>query len=147
MSELPPSGANPRVRFDRGRVAVIDQSSHTLLDLGGFNGGAVAQVLQVGDVPGLWIKPLSLDGRAPSPPELRLDHGDVAFVDDKGVALAMSTVRDTLVKISYPDQVSWLTVADRFRSWIIGGLWLLGTAALLLMLQRLLRRRPAPPSE
>jgi hypothetical protein len=59
----------------------------------------------------------------------------------------MSTVRDTLVKISYPDQVSWLTVADRFRSWIIGGLWLLGTAALLLMLQRLLRRRPAPPSE
>jgi hypothetical protein len=147
VSELPPSGANPRVHFDRGRVAVIDQSGHTLLDLGGFNGGAVAQVVQDGEVPGLWIKPLSFDQRAPAPPELRLDHGDVAFIDDKGVALAMSTVRDTLVKISYPDQVSWLTVADRFRSWIIGGLWLLGTAVLLLALQRLFRRRPAHPSE
>ena len=147
VSELPPSGANPRVRFDRGRVAVIDQSGHTLLDLGGFNGGAVAQVLQDGEMSGLWIKPLSSDGRAPSPPELHLDHGDVAFIDDKGVALAMSTERGTLVKISYPDQVSWLTVADRFRSWIIGGLWLLGTAVLLLALQRLFRRRPAHPSE
>ena len=26
-----------------------------------------------------------------------------------GVALAMSTERDTVVRISYPDQVSWLT--------------------------------------
>lgn len=147
VSDMPPAGANPHVRFDRGRVAVIDQSGHTLLDLGGFNGGAVAQVLQVGDTPGLWIKPLAADGAAPLPPELRLDHGDVAFVDDKGVALAMSTERDTLVKISYPDQVSWLTVADRFRSWIIAGLWLLATAALLLTLQRLFRRRPAGPTE
>ena len=42
----------------------------------------------------------------------------------------MSTERDTLVRISYPDQVSWLTVAERFRAWIIGGLWLLATVAL-----------------
>ena len=147
VSDVPPAGAKPRVRFDRGRVAVIDQSGHTLLDLGGFDGGAVVQALQAGDTPGLWIKPLSADGQAPTPPDLHLDHGDVAFVDDKGVALAMSTERDTLVRIAYPDQVSWLTVAERFRSWIIGGLWLLATAALLLALQRLFRRRPAGPSE
>jgi len=59
----------------------------------------------------------------------------------------MSTVRDTVVKISYPDQVSWLTVAERFRSWIIAGLWLFATAALLLTLQRLFRRRPAGGAE
>ena len=147
VSDLPPAGATPRVRFDSGRVAVIDQSGHTLLDLGGFTGGAVAQVLQVGDTPGLWIKPLALDGQMPSPPDLHLDHGDVAFVDQKGVALAMSTEHDTLVRISYPDQVSWLTVAERFRSWIIAGLWLLATAVLLLALQRLFRRRPAGPTE
>jgi cellulose synthase operon protein B len=147
VSDLPPAGATPRVRFDSGRVAVIDQSGHTLLDLGGFTGGAVAQVLQVGDTPGLWIKPLAPDGQAPSPPDIHLDHGDVAFIDQKGVALAMSTVHDTLVRISYPDQVSWLTVAGRFRSWIIAGLWLLATAVLLLTLQRLFRRRPANPTE
>ena len=147
LGDVAPAGANPRVRFDRGRVAVIDQSGRTLLDLGGFNGGAVLQVVQAGDTPGLWVKPLSESGQAPSPPELNLGHGDVAFVDDKGVALAMSTERDTLVRISYPDQVSWLTVAERFRSWIIAGLWLLATAVLLLTLQRLFRRRPAGPTE
>lgn len=142
VSDLPPAGSTPRVRFDRGRVAVTDRAGHTLLDLGGFN-GAVAQIVTADDHPGLWIKPMSADGSAPAPAELHLDHGDVAFIDAGGVALAMSTERDTVVKISYPDEVSWLTVAERFRSWIIGGLWLLATAALLLTLQRLFRRRSA----
>jgi hypothetical protein len=147
VSDEPPVGASPRVTFDRGRVVVVDPSGRTLLDLGGFAGGAVVQVLEANNAPGLWIKPLSADGQAPSPPELHLDHGDVAFVDDKGVALAMSTEHDSLVKISYPDQVSWLTVAERFRSWIIGALWLLVTAGLLLTLQRFFRKRPANPTE
>ena len=143
VSDVPPAGASPRVNFDRGRVVVVDPSGRTLLDLGGFAGGAVVQVLEANNAPGLWIKPLAADGQAPSPPDLHLDHGDVAFVDDKVVALAMSTEHDTLVKISYPDQVSWLTVAERFRSWIIGALWLLVTAGLLLTLQRFFRKRPA----
>ena len=143
VTELPPVGSAPRVRFDQGRVAVTDRSGRTLLDVGGFAGGAVAQIVAAGDNPGLWIKPLATDGALPSPPELHLDRGDVAFVDGNGVALAMSTERDTVVKISYPDHVSWLTVAERFRSWIIAGLWLLATAALLLTLQRVFRRRPA----
>jgi hypothetical protein len=143
VSETPPAGTAPRVRFDRGRVAVIDRSGRRLLDLGGFAGGAVAQVVAAGDTSGLWIRPLSPDGIPPSPRALHLDHGDVAFVDSHGVALAMSTERDNVVRISYPDQVSWLSVADRFRTWIIAGLWLLATAGLLLVLQRVFRRRPA----
>ena len=141
VSDLPPVGANPRVRFDRGRVVVTDRSGHTLLDLGGFVGGAVAQVVTAGAEHGLWIKTLAADGAAPFPDTLHLDHGDVAFIDRNGVALAMSTERDTLVRISYPDQVSWLTIAERFRSWIIAGLWLCATAALLFILQRMFRRR------
>jgi len=147
VSDRLPAGANPRVRFDRGRVAVTDISGRTLLDVGGFVNGAVAQIVTAGAVPGLWIKPLAPDGSAPAPADLRLDHGDVAFVDGNGVALAMSTERDTVVRISYPDQVSWLTVAGRFRSWIIAGLWLLATAALLFALQRVFRRRPAHGSD
>ena len=146
VSDISPAGATPRVRFDRGRVAVTDHGGHTLLDLGGFH-GAVAQIVTAGDYPGLWIKPMSAEGAAPAPVDLHLDHGDVAFVDAKGVALAMSTERDTVVKISYPDEVSWLTVAERFRSWIIAGLWLLATAALLLTLQRMFRRRSAKTSD
>jgi len=147
VSDAPPQGAAPRVRFDLGRVAVTDRAGHTLLDLGGFAGGAVAQIVTAGDYPGLWIKPLSQDQSTPAPADIHLDHGDVAFVDGHGVALAMSTERDTVVRISYPDQVSWFTVAGRFRSWIFAGLWLFVTAALLLILQRMFRRRPAQPSD
>ena len=111
-----PEGATPRVRFDRGRVIVEDRSGRNLLDLGGFVSGAVAQIVTVDDHAGLWIKPLAADGTPPVSSALKLDHGDVAFLDHDGVALALSTERDTLVQISYPDQVSWLTVAERFRS-------------------------------
>ena len=126
VSNRAPAGSAPRVRFDRGRVVVADRAGHTLLDLGGFAGGAVAQIVSAGAQPGLWIKPLAADGALPAPTELRLDRGDVAFVDQSGVALAMSSERDTLVRIAYPDQVSWLTVAERFRPWIIGALWAAG---------------------
>jgi hypothetical protein len=53
----------------------------------------------------------------------------------------MSTVRDTLVMIAYPEQTSWTTVSARFRSWIIGGFWILATIAFLFALQSMLRRR------
>jgi hypothetical protein len=147
VSDLPPAGSSPRVRFDRGRVAVADRSGRTLLDLGGFVAGAVAQVVGAGDNSGLWIKPLSASGTLPAPIDLRLDRGDVAFLDGTGVALAMSTEHDTVIKITYPDQVSWLTVADRFRTWIIAGLWLFATATLLLALQRMFRRAPSEANE
>jgi hypothetical protein len=148
VGERPPADASPRVRFDRGRVAIADRGGRVLLDVGGFVGGAVAQVLTAAGHPGLWIKPLAApDGAAPSPNDLRLDHGDVAFIDDNGVALAMSTERDTVVRVSYPDQVSWLTLAERFRIWIIGALWLAATAGLLFALRHFFRRRPASTGE
>jgi hypothetical protein len=101
----------------------------------------------VGAYPGLWIKPLGADGALPAPPKVQLDRGDVAFVDKTGVALAMSTERDTLVRIAYPDQVSWLTLAGQYRSWVIGGLWLLATLAFLGVLQMIFRRRARAAGE
>jgi cellulose synthase operon protein B len=147
VSANAPVGVDPRVRFDRGRIVVSDRSGRTLLDLGSFSGGAVAQVVDAAGHSGVWVKPLSADGAVPAPTKLHLDRGNVAFIDGNGVALAMSTERDTVVRISYPEQTSWLTVAERFRSWIIGALWLLATVALLFALQRVLRRRPARGGE
>jgi hypothetical protein len=141
IGNLPPTGSTPRVRFDRGRVAVADRGGRTLLDIGGLASGAVAQLVSSGAHPGIWIKPLAADGVLPDPAELRLERGDVAVVDKLGVTLALSTEHDTLVSIAYPDQTSWLTVAERFRPWIIGGSWAFSSVAFLVVLQRALRRR------
>ena len=147
VGALPPNGAEPQVRFDRGRVAVNDRSGRTLLDLGGFASGAVAQLVSAGGHPGIWVRPLAADGTLPSPPSLRLSRGDVAFIDQNGVALAMSTNRDTLIRVAYPDQVSWATVAKRFQSWIVGALWLFATITFLFTLQRMRRRKPRAADE
>lgn len=147
VSALPPDGAEPHVRFDRGRVMVNDRSGRTLLDIGGFNSGAVAQLVSAQGYPGIWVKPLSAEGSLPAPPALRLGRGDVAFIDQKGIALAMSTDRDTMVSVTYPDQASWITVAKRFQSWIVGALWILATVTFLYTLQRMRRRRPRSTDE
>ena len=147
VGDMPPAGVTPPARFDRGRVVVVDRADRTVLDLGGFSTGAVAQVVMAGEHPGLWIKPLAADGTLPAPAELRLERGDVAFLDKTGVAMAMSTARDTLVRIAYPDTVSWLAVAERFRSWIVGGLWLVATVVFLLALQGVRRRRSGTAKE
>lgn len=147
VSEFAPAGAKPRVRFDRGRVAVSDSLGRTVLDLAGFSAGAVAQIVVAQGQPGLWLRPLAEDGALPTPAALRLDHGDAAFFDRSGVALALSTERDTLVHIAYLDEATWPAVAARFRLWIIGALWFLTTVGFLFALQRVLRRRPTAQGE
>jgi hypothetical protein len=147
VGDVPPAGAEQRVRFDRGRVAITDRAGYTLLDIGGLATGAVAQIVTSNTYPGLWIKPLAGDGSLPAPLSITLDRGDVAFLDKTGVALALSTERDTLLRVSYTGPGSWLTNLDRFRSWIVGGVWLLLTFALLFMLQRIYRRRGAASDE
>jgi hypothetical protein len=141
VSNVPPTGAEPRVRFDRGRVAITDRAGHTLLDIGGLTTGAVAQIVTSNTYPGLWIKPLSNDGSLSASPAINLDRGDVAFLDKTGVALALSTERDNLLRVSYADQGSWIANLDRFRSWIVGGTWVMLTFALLFLMQRMYRRR------
>jgi hypothetical protein len=141
VSNVPPVGAEQRVRFDRGRVAITDRAGNILLDVGGLATGAVAQIVTSNSHPGLWIKALSSDGSLPAAPAINLDRGDVAFLDKTGEALALSTERDTLLRVSYADDGSWLSSFDRFRSWITGGVWILITFALLIGLQRTYRRR------
>lgn len=147
LGATPPESTAPRVQFDRGRVVISDRTGRALLDLGLQAGGAVMQIAETERYAGLWIKPLAADNVLPAPPQLRLDRGDVAFVDGKGLAFAISTTRDAVLRINYPDQTSWIAVAERFRTWLIGGLWLFATVMLLFSLQRIARRRAAGSDE
>lgn len=140
VGNIPPLGAAPPVRFDRGRVAISGQNGRTLLDIGGFHAGAVAQLISAENRPGLWIRSLAGDGSLPQPRTLRLERGDVALIDDIGSSLALSTRRDSLLTIAYPEHVSWLTIAARYRPWIMGTLWIFGSALFLFGLTRMYRR-------
>jgi hypothetical protein len=141
VSNLPPTGAEQRVRFDRGRVAITDRNDRVLLDVGGLTTGAVAQIVTSNGTPGLWIRPISSDGSLSAAPAINLDRGDVAFLDKSGVALSLSTERDTLLRVAYIDQRSWTTDLHRFWPWIVGTAWALATIALLILAQRMYRRR------
>lgn len=141
--DVPPAGSAPGVLFDRGRVAIADRAGRTRLDVGGLTTGAVAQIVTSGSNSGLWIRSLARDGSLPISPAVHLDRGDVAFIDRTGVALALSSERDTLLQVSYPDRDSWWSLAARFQSWIIGGLWALLTLVILYVVQRNYRRRAA----
>ena len=147
VSNLPPAGAEQRVRFDRGRVAIVDRAGTTRLDIGGLASGAVAQIVTSNGFSGIWIKPLAADGVLPVSPAINLDRGDVAFLDKTGVALALSTERDTLLRVAYVEQGSWLSHLDCFRFWIVAGVWVLITFGLLFVLQRMYRRRTAAAGE
>jgi hypothetical protein len=143
VSSMPPAGADQRVRFDRGRVAVTDRNDRVLLDVAGLTTGAVVQIVTANDKPGLWIRPLSSDGSLAAAPAINLDRGDVAFLDRSGVALALSTDRDTLLRVAYVDQRSWLSNVDRFWPWIVGTTWVLVSIALLILARRVRGRRAA----
>lgn len=143
VGNSPPAGADQRVRFDRGRVAITDRSERVLLDVGGMTTGAVAQIVTANGFPGLWIRPLSGDGSLSASPAINLDRGDVAFLDRSGVALALSSYRDTLLRVTYADQPSWTANLDRGWPWIVGITWVLATLALLMLAQRMYRRRAA----
>jgi len=147
VSNVAPLGAEQRVLFDRGRVEITDRAGFTLLDVGGLSTGAVAQIVTSNAHPGLWIKPLASDGSLPSSPAVNLDRGDVAFLDKTGVALALSTERDTLLRVSYVEEGSWFTRLDRYRSIIVACVWMLITLSLLFVLQRIYRRRNATAGE
>jgi cellulose synthase operon protein B len=147
VSNIPPVGSDQRVHFDRGRVAITDRAGNALLDIGGLTSGAVAQIVTSNTYPGLWIRSLSLDGSLPAAPAVNLNRGDVALLDKTGVALALSTERDTLLQVSYVDQRSFLTNLDQFRPWIVGGIWVIVTLTVLFVLQRIYRRRHAAAGE
>ncbi|MGJ5206382.1 hypothetical protein [Bradyrhizobium sp. HKCCYLR20261] len=141
VSSSPPAGADQRVRFDRGRVAITDRNDRVLLDLGGMTTGAVAQIVTANGFPGLWIRSLSGDGSLSAAPAINLDRGDVAILDRSGVALALSSYRDTLLRVTYADQQSWTANLDRGWPWIVGVTWVIATVALLMLAQRMYRRR------
>jgi hypothetical protein len=134
-----PEGAKPPIRFDNGRLVVADSSGNALYDAAALDRRTVAQIIDIGGTPGLWLRPASDFATSNEP--MALDRGDVAFVTDRGVDLAFSTKRDRLIDIQYPDNLNVFAYLAKYRLWLIAAAWLAITAGFIWSLRRLYRRR------
>lgn len=70
-----------------------------------------------------------------------LDRGDLALVGEQGVQLVTSMDRAPLIQVTYPEQQSLAQLFAKYRPWVVGGLWVLLTIAVLGFFQRIYSRR------
>ncbi|MFM0619725.1 hypothetical protein PQR37_37335 [Paraburkholderia nemoris] len=130
------------VRFDRGNVLVRTRSGAPLFNLNDTRNTLIAQLVTLpGSPSGLWLRGTGADGAVPAPQTVALDRGNVAFIGSSGVTLALSTERDRLIEVTYPDAPSWQVLFRRYGTWVLLALWLVITVAMLMALQRMYSRR------
>lgn len=130
------------VRLDRGNVLVHTRSGAPLFNLNGARDTLVAQLVSLPDAPsGLWLRSSGAGGSIPLPQAIALDRGNVAFIGPAGVTMALSTEREKLVEVTYPDAPSWPELAARYRVWLLLTVWLAVTIVVLVALQRMYARR------
>lgn len=129
------------VRIDRGNLLVRTRSGRQLFDLDNGGNTLIAQlVTPSGAQPGIWLRnvsPAANPDESPIVPQtIDLDRGNVAFIGVSGVTLALSTERERLIEVVYPDDESWLDLMRRYRTWIISAVWLALTIGVLVALAR-----------
>jgi hypothetical protein len=140
MTSNPPEQANMPIRFDRGRAVVRGPDGQTIADLGRLGDTMVAQVVRTNLESGLWVRPVNASADVVAPSSLQLDRGNVAIIDAAGVAFAFSNERDRLVEVIYPEQSTMTDLANAYRPWIVGALWL--ASSLLIVVGMLRFHRP-----
>ncbi|MWD26395.1 hypothetical protein E0K89_002780 [Aquicoccus sp. SCR17] len=141
LSRNAPPESDPLLRLDQGRVEIRDRSGRTLFDGAGLARLGAAQIVEIGGRRGVWLRP----GDGPAPrltraTPLALDRGDLALIDEAGVAVAVSTLRTDLVEVRYPDRTDLWQILARYRLWIVAAGWVLLTLVVLRALQGFYRR-------
>ncbi len=122
--------AEAGVRFDRGRIQVLNRKGETQLDVDRLPYLTISQLVRAGNSHGLWI--LTREG-APEPVQrpLLLENNAVAFSDDRGVLLTLNPEHWEVSHIDYPDYQRWFDHLGRYRFWLLALGWLLLTLLLL----------------
>ncbi len=118
------------VRFDRGRIQVLNRKQETLLDVDRLPYLTISQLVRAGPSHGLWI--LAKTG-APAPLDrpIVLENNAVAFSDAKGVLLTLNPDYWEVSHIDYPEYQQWFDHLGRYRFWLLALGWLLLTLLLV----------------
>jgi hypothetical protein len=136
------AGLDMPVRFDRGRIDVVDARKQTLLSANDLPNLTVAQIVNQGNHFGLWVRPDSR-GQAGEMGEFFLSEDDVAFVDQNGVRLTMNSRHPTLVNVRYLDYTSWVEFLDQHRFWLFGLGWFALTVLAIYLYRKSTQHRKA----
>ncbi|WP_287963119.1 hypothetical protein, partial [Alcanivorax sp.] len=117
-------GIQAGVRFDRGRMRVVDDHDRVLLSSDTVKRVTVLQVAKANGQKGLWVRP-GVDGlKAPDRP-LVLDEDTVAFADAHGVLLTLDTNTPEVSQVDYLDYQNWFELLGRYRFWLLALGWVL----------------------
>jgi hypothetical protein len=130
------------VRIDRGNVLVRTRAGTPLFNLNDARNTLIAQLVTLPDAPpGSWLRSSGADGQIPAPQTIALDRDNVAFIGPAGVKLALSTEREKLIEVTYPDASSWQGLLRRYRTWLLLAAWVAVTIVVLVALQRIYSRQ------
>ena len=118
------------VRFDRGRIQVLNRKQETLLDTDRLPHLTISQLVQAGASHGLWV--LAKSG-VPEPlmRPMVLENNAVAFSGSHGVVLTLNPDYREVSHIEYPDYRHWFDTLGRYRYWLLALGWLLLTLLLV----------------
>jgi len=120
VGDTPPPGTAPRLGLANGRITLAAESGQADIDLPDAGTQTLAQLLDAGGRPILWLRPAP---RGPVPATLWLDQGDVAFVSGDGSVTPLSTAHDRLTPlIGPPPPPPWW---QTYQHWIFLALGLL----------------------
>ena len=99
IGDAPPPGSQSKVQIANGRMTLTADKGQADIDLPDAGTQTVAQLLDAGGRPILWIRPAA---QAPLPATMWLDQGNVAFVAADGSVTPLSTDHDRLTPLIGP---------------------------------------------
>ncbi|HEY0634585.1 MAG TPA: cellulose biosynthesis cyclic di-GMP-binding regulatory protein BcsB [Gammaproteobacteria bacterium] len=129
-AEVPPSGSDAALRFDLGRVALVNPQNETIVDESRLRQSSVIQMVQAGEASGLWLHP----GANPELPVVDTAHlgdNDVALYEPDHLLLTIDSHQEDLVRAHYPDAPRWFERLHAQRFFWLMASWLLLTLGIL----------------
>jgi len=126
------------VRFDKGGYYIVDRDGNTLISIPETKDLGVAQIVQSGNVSGVWIDagPSCTNVAMNS---LRLKRDDVAMIDRNGVLLTFDSRDPNGSKVLYKDNRDWKTVLSENRFTVMMWVWVVMTLIVVYLFRQVRR--------
>lgn len=126
-NDAPLGEVPPPLRFDAGKVRLVDPHGATLIGEQQLRQTSVLQLVRQAAVVGLWLRPGDVGG-APLIDADRLGRDDVALYDADHLLLSIDSHQEDLVYADYLDAPPWHERLYRQRFWWLLLAWALLTA-------------------